>query len=46
VLVLYLFFYTDVAFLLYNIAGCAAVIVVALVVQFISDKSSGIRPTA
>lgn len=31
--ILYLYFYTDVAFLLYNIIGCMAVIAVALVVQ-------------
>ncbi len=32
-IILYLYFYTDVAFLLYNIIGCVAVIVVAFVVQ-------------
>ncbi|CAN5139449.1 hypothetical protein BH09BAC3_BH09BAC3_32160 [soil metagenome] len=33
-LILYLYFYTDVAFLLYNIVGCLAVIVLAPVIQF------------
>ncbi len=32
-IILYLYFYTDVAFLLYNIIGCVAVIVLALIVQ-------------
>lgn len=36
VIILYLYFYTDVAFLLYNLIGCAAVIGVALVVQWIT----------
>jgi SSS family transporter len=33
-IILYLYFYTDVAFLLYNIIGCVAVIGVAYVIQF------------
>ncbi len=38
-LILYLYFYTDVAFLLYNIVGCAAVVVLAPVIQFIQNKN-------
>lgn len=38
--ILYLFYYTDVAFLLYNIIGCVAVIAVALVVQFLTPGPS------
>lgn len=34
-IILYLYKYTDVAFLLYNIIGCVVVIVVAMVVQFV-----------
>lgn len=34
-IILYLYKFTDVAFLLYNIIGCVAVIAVALVVQFV-----------
>ncbi len=33
-IILYLYFYTDVAFLMYNIIGCVAVIVVAFILQF------------
>jgi Na+/pantothenate symporter len=39
-IILYLYFYTDVAFLLYNIIGCVAVIVVAFVVQSLTGGSS------
>lgn len=39
-IILYLYFYTDVAFLLYNIIGCAAVIVVAFVVQGLTPRPS------
>lgn len=38
-IILYLYFYTDVAFLLYNIIGCVAVIVVAYVVQVLEGES-------
>jgi Na+/proline symporter len=39
--VLYCYFFTDLAFLLYNIIGCAVVIVAGLVIQlFVSPKSS------
>lgn len=34
-IILYLYKYTDVAFLLYNIIGCVVVIAVAMVVQFV-----------
>lgn len=37
-IILYLYFYTDVAFLLYNIIGCVAVIVVAFVVQVVTTN--------
>ncbi|MBS1978503.1 MAG: sodium:solute symporter [Bacteroidetes bacterium] len=37
-IILYLYFFTKVAFLLYNIIGCVAVIVLATVFQFIGDK--------
>ena len=39
--VFYCYYYTDIAFLLYNIIGCAVVILVALVFQqFIGEKDS------
>lgn len=38
-IVLYCYFYTDIAFLLYNIIGCAVVIAVSIILQFfISEK--------
>jgi len=37
-IILYLYFYTDVAFLLYNIIGCVAVIGVAFVLQFLKGS--------
>jgi Na+/proline symporter len=37
-IILYLYFYTDVAFLLYNIIGCVAVILVAFVVQGLTSR--------
>lgn len=37
-IILYLFYFTDVAFLLYNIIGCVAVIVVASLVQVVSGS--------
>lgn len=39
-IILYLYYYTDVAFLLYNIIGCVAVIAVALVVQAASGRQA------
>ncbi|MBL7848922.1 MAG: sodium:solute symporter [Cyclobacteriaceae bacterium] len=42
-IILYLYFNTDVAFLLYNIIGCAAVIGVALVVQALTPSPSPLR---
>ncbi len=39
VIILYLFFYTDVAFLLYNIIGCIAVVAVAFLIQFASRQA-------
>lgn len=40
-IVFYCYYYTDIAFLLYNIIGCAVVILVALVLQqFIGEKGS------
>ena len=36
-IILYLYFYTDVAFLLYNIIGCVAVIGVAFILQFVQN---------
>ena len=41
VIILYCYFFTDIAFLLYNIIGCVAVVVVALVLQTLLPKSSG-----
>jgi len=41
--ILYLYFYTDVAFLLYNIIGCVVVIALAFVVQAISGSSSAAK---
>ncbi len=38
-LILYLFFYTDVAFLLYNIVGCLAVVILAPIIQFLQNKN-------
>ncbi len=38
-IILYLYFYTDIAFLMYNIIGCVAVIVVAFVLQFFSKEA-------
>ncbi len=37
-IILYLYFYTDVAFLLYNIIGCAAVIILASLFQIFQNK--------
>jgi SSS family solute:Na+ symporter len=39
-LVLYCFYFTDIAFLLYNIIGCICVILGGLVVQALSGKGS------
>lgn len=39
-IILYLYKFTSVAFLLYNIIGCVAVILVAFVVQFLTQKKS------
>ncbi len=39
-IILYLYFFTDVAFLLYNIIGCLAVIGMAFVFQFIQSKKA------
>ena len=39
-IVLYCYFYTGVAFLLYNIIGCVAVIVIAVVLQAIINSTS------
>jgi SSS family solute:Na+ symporter len=36
-IILYLYFYTDVAFLLYNIIGCVAVIALAFIVQVLAQ---------
>ena len=38
--ILYLYFYTDVAFLLYNIIGCGVVIGLAFVFQFVQNMKS------
>ncbi|MBY0433866.1 MAG: sodium:solute symporter [Cyclobacteriaceae bacterium] len=38
--ILYLYFFTDVAFLLYNIVGCVVVVGVAFILQTIENKSS------
>ncbi len=40
-IILYLYFYTDVAFLLYNIIGCLAVIGIASVFQFFGGREEG-----
>lgn len=42
-IILYLYKFTSVAFLLYNIIGCVAVIVVASLVQFVSELKSPAR---
>jgi len=39
-MILYCYFFTSVAFLLYNIIGCVAVITVALLVQFLSPREA------
>ncbi len=39
-IILYLYFYTDVAFLLYNIIGCVAVIGLALIFQSLSKSKN------
>ncbi len=39
ILILYLYFYTDVAFLLYNIVGCVAVILIAPLIQFVINAN-------
>jgi Na+/proline symporter len=36
--VLYLYFFTDIAFLLYNIIGCLIVILLAFTLQFLQDR--------
>jgi Na+/proline symporter len=41
--ILGLYFFTDVAFLLYNIIGCVAVVVFAFIVQYLQNKR---RPTS
>ena len=41
-IILYLYFFTDVAFLLYNIVGCLAVIGMGYVFQFIRNKKNNI----
>ncbi len=45
-IILYLFYYTDVAFLLYNIIGCIAVIVIAFLVQFMQNSRGAHRGEA
>ncbi|MBL7849854.1 MAG: sodium:solute symporter [Cyclobacteriaceae bacterium] len=45
-IILYLYFNTDVAFLLYNIIGCVAVIVVAFLVQFMQGAGGEHRGEA
>ena len=42
IVVFYCYFFTDVAFLLYNIIGCVVVMVVGLVIQLLSS-SAGIK---
>ena len=37
-IILYLYFYTDVAFLLYNIIGCVAVIMLAFIIQLFQNS--------
>lgn len=39
--VLYCYFFTDIAFLLYNLIGCAVVIVLALLLQLMMVKNNG-----
>jgi len=39
-LILYLYFYTDVAFLLYNIIGCIAVILLAFIFELLGRSKS------
>jgi SSS family solute:Na+ symporter len=39
-IILYLYFYTDVAFLLYNIIGCVAVILLAFIFQLLEKNRS------
>ena len=38
--ILYLYFYTDVAFLLYNIIGCLAVIMLAFIIQLFQNNTT------
>ena len=44
VVVFYCFFYTDIAFLLYNIIGCAVVMVLAVLIQSMLHESDISRP--
>lgn len=39
-IILYLYFYTDVAFLLYNIIGCLAVIILAFIIQLFQNNTA------
>lgn len=39
-IILYLYFYTDVAFLLYNIIGCLAVIILAFIIQLFQNNTT------
>ncbi len=39
-LVLYCFSYTDIAYLLFNIIGCAAVVILSLLLQFVMPKNT------
>jgi Na+/proline symporter len=42
-IILYCYFFTDIAFLLYNIIGCVAVVVVALLLQAFLPSATGSR---
>ncbi len=37
--ILYCYFFTKIAFLLYNIIGCVLVVVIAFIIQFVENKS-------
>jgi solute:Na+ symporter, SSS family len=41
VIIFYCYFYTDIAFLLFNLIGCASVIIIAAVIELFSSGKSG-----
>lgn len=39
-IVLYFYFYTDLAYLWFNVVGCGAVIIISLIIEIVKNKSS------